>query len=178
MLVAAPTPPTFTDIQAEARFHQVGNHISSIVVINQGASGDPNHQVIGGFSSLVADTPLGTIPGNEPGFVPEGSQGVDFGIHLQDDVPTASSVTAIRSAAGDVFFPVEMNKAIPTLARPNIYNCLIYKHDIQPFLKNSGNDGSRHQPADISNPESIPENRDQEKTLIPVRGFRTKTCRV
>ena len=128
MLVAAPAAPALCHHQALAGFDQVAQQLAGLRIIDQGARRNRNDQVFGPSPGHIIRPALSAIIGDEAALVAEGGQRVERGHHLQDHIAAAPAVTAIWTAAGDIFLAVEMDHSIAAFAGPDVNLSFIYKH--------------------------------------------------
>jgi hypothetical protein len=60
--------------------------------------------------------------------MPEGSQGIQGGLYLQNHIPTLAAISAIRTTSRHVLFPAEVYNTISPLTGTNLDLSLIDEH--------------------------------------------------
>lgn len=90
--------------------------------------GDTHQQVFPTGSALEFPPAVLALAGPQLGLIVEIKERRKILIRKKKDVPPLSSVTAVGTALGDVFFPAETHAAVSTVSRFNQNFNPIYEH--------------------------------------------------
>ena len=98
-------------------------------VADQRSGGDHDYKVLRRGAVELGALAVSAVLGDELVLVTKGKKGVTAGVHAKDDASAPSSVTAVGSAVGDVFFPTEGNGAVSAVSCLYVNSNVIYKHN-------------------------------------------------
>ena len=94
-------------------------------VPDQGAPRDPDGKGFAVLTAFALAHAVRALLRRVFALVAEIHEGGEVVVHLQNDVAAGNAVAAVRTACGDVFFPVEGDAAIAAVASPDGNPCFV-----------------------------------------------------
>lgn len=94
----------------------IGNDLLRIVIDQERARWNPHNQMLGVRPVLAFVAALYAAVGLEVPLIPEIHQGAQPFIHPEDDVSSAASIAAGRSAFRHIFLPAERYEAVSAVS--------------------------------------------------------------
>ena len=95
---------------------QVGQYVTGDGIANDRANRHVHDDVVAAFAVAIGASPAFAVLGEEFAGVAVVDEGVDVAVGNDIDAAAATTVAAIRTAHGDVFFPAEGGNAVAALA--------------------------------------------------------------
>src|SRR3989338_6964294 len=108
------------------------------LVVDKGSHGDFYDEILAGDPVQLFALAVSTPGGLEVATVSVVQEGEEIGIGLDDDVSAPSSIPAIRSSTGDVFFPPKGTTALAPIAGLDVDSCLINKFHNDAYISFMG----------------------------------------
>src|SRR5256885_6580414 len=116
MLIAATTAAAVRDENALAGRGEVGERRSGFAVIDHGANGNLQNQVVARVAGAIRAFAVTATVGLEFAIVAVAEKRVVVGIGFEIDAAAIAAIAAAGAAAGDVFFAAKRDAAVATVA--------------------------------------------------------------
>src|SRR5579884_2721793 len=125
MDITQATTPTASNHHALPIIDEIGQHLVSFSITNNGATGNGQHEIFP-FSAMHLLTRPGLASTSlEIMFIAVIDQRVEIVRCLKVDTATTSAIATIRATKGSKFLTAEMHGAIATISSLNINFCMI-----------------------------------------------------
>jgi hypothetical protein len=111
-----------------SRFGQIPQHLVRICIPYDGSRGNEDNHIFPILAGFIVSTSTTPIPASEMPLMTKRGQRVQGCGHLEDNITPLSTVTPIRTPAGNVLFTPEMDDTIPPPPRSHKDAYFIKKH--------------------------------------------------
>ena len=113
----APAAPAALAEDKRLLVAHVLDDLAALGIPDQRAPGDPDHKICAVLAAAAGTLAVHAVAGHVFALVAEVHQGGHIIVHLQNDGAAPAAVTAVRTAGGHIFLPVEGYHAVAAVAR-------------------------------------------------------------